>query len=118
MINLLRARRRCRRSMIEDQLRHQAHEARPRFRRQLWPCGHAHGAVRQAVSEQIHLLLLPRLSIVSVSVPWHCHLPRHRSLPDSGRERLWMRQKAGRLMAFDPSTPDREVRRAPKVRRC
>src|SRR5260370_29879012 len=38
--------------------------------------------------------------------------------PDSGRERLWMRQKAGRLMAFDPSTPDREAQRAPQVRRC
>jgi hypothetical protein len=29
-----------------------------------------------------------------------------------------MRQKAGQLMAFDPSTSDREVQRAPQVRRC
>jgi len=29
-----------------------------------------------------------------------------------------MRQKAGRLMAFDPSRPDREAQKAPRVRRC
>src|ERR1700738_174716 len=29
-----------------------------------------------------------------------------------------MRQKAGQLMAFDPSTPDREVQRAPQARQC
>ncbi|WP_152621664.1 hypothetical protein [Bradyrhizobium japonicum] len=29
-----------------------------------------------------------------------------------------MRQKAGQLMAFDPSTPDREAQRAPQVHRC
>jgi len=29
-----------------------------------------------------------------------------------------MRQKAGQLMAFDPSTPDREVQRAPQGRQC
>jgi len=29
-----------------------------------------------------------------------------------------MRQKAGRLMAFDPSTPDRAAQRAPQVPRC
>ena len=28
-----------------------------------------------------------------------------------------MRQKAGRLMAFDPSRPDREAQKAPRVRR-
>ncbi len=37
-------------------------------------------------------------------------------VPDSGRERLWIRQKAGRLMAFDPSTPDREAQR--ESRKC
>src|SRR6202790_944529 len=44
MISLLRARRRCRRSMVEDQPRHQARERCPRFRRQLRPCGRAGGA--------------------------------------------------------------------------
>jgi hypothetical protein len=39
------------------------------------PCGRADGAVRQATPEQIHLLLRPRLSIVSISAPWHCRLP-------------------------------------------
>jgi hypothetical protein len=29
-----------------------------------------------------------------------------------------MRQKAGRLMAFDPSTPDREAQKVPRVRLC
>ncbi len=29
-----------------------------------------------------------------------------------------MRQKAARLMAFDPSTPDRAAQRAPQVPRC
>ncbi|MCA6104070.1 hypothetical protein [Bradyrhizobium australafricanum] len=29
-----------------------------------------------------------------------------------------MRQKAGQLMAFDPSTPDREAQQAPQVHRC
>ena len=29
-----------------------------------------------------------------------------------------MRQKAGRLMAFDPSTPDREAQKAPQAHRC
>jgi hypothetical protein len=29
-----------------------------------------------------------------------------------------MRQKAGQLMAFDPSTPDREAQKALKVRLC
>src|SRR2546430_17145203 len=105
MTDLLRARRRCRRNMVEDQLRHQAHEGRPGFRRQLRPCGGAGGAVRQAAPEQIHLLR-PWLSIGSVSAPWPCRLSWKRALPDSGRERLWMRQKAGQLMALDPSTPD------------
>src|SRR5580700_2150157 len=45
MTDLLRARRCCRRSMIEDQLRHQAREGRPRFRWQLRPSGRADGAV-------------------------------------------------------------------------
>ncbi|MCK1691067.1 hypothetical protein [Bradyrhizobium sp. 145] len=72
MTDLLRARRRRRRSMVEDQLRHQTHKGRLRFRRQLRPCRRADGAVRQAAPEQI-------------------------------RESLWMRQKAGQLMAFDPS---------------
>jgi hypothetical protein len=61
--------------MIEDQLRHQAREDRPRFRRQLRPCGRADGTVLQVAPEQIHLLLRrPRLSMVSVSAPWHCRL--------------------------------------------
>jgi hypothetical protein len=30
----------------------------------------------------------------------------------------WMRQKAGQLRAFDPSTPTREAQRAPQVRQC
>src|SRR5262245_32228861 len=29
-----------------------------------------------------------------------------------------MRQKAGQLMAFDPSTPNREAQRVPQVRQC
>ncbi|WP_162268329.1 hypothetical protein [Bradyrhizobium manausense] len=75
MIDLLRAWRRCYRSMVEDQLRHQARERCPRFCWQIQPCGRADGAVRQATPEQIHLMLRPRLSIVSVSAPWHCRLP-------------------------------------------
>jgi hypothetical protein len=69
MISLLRARRRCRRSMVEDQPRHQARERCPRFRRQLRPCGRAGGVVRQAAPEQIYLMLRARSSIVSVSFP-------------------------------------------------
>jgi hypothetical protein len=69
MINLLRARRRCRRYMVEDQLRHQACERCPRFRRQLWPCGRADGAVQQAAPEQIYLMLRAQSSMVSVSFP-------------------------------------------------
>jgi hypothetical protein len=68
MINLLRARR-CRRSMVEDQLHHQASERCPRFRRQLQPCGRAAGVVRQAAPEQIYLMLRARSSIVSVPFP-------------------------------------------------
>jgi hypothetical protein len=60
--------------MVEDQLRHQAREGRPGFRRQLRPCWRADGAVRLVAPEQIHLLLLPRSSIVSVSASWHCRL--------------------------------------------
>jgi hypothetical protein len=55
--------------MVEDQLRHQAREHCPRFRRQLRPCGRAGGDVRQAVPEQIYLMLRARSSIVSVSFP-------------------------------------------------
>src|ERR1700730_6539466 len=62
---------------------------------------------------------LGRSSVLETDRSHNCHTPRrseakpHGSLPDSGRERLWMRQKAARLMAFDPSTPDREAQRAP-----
>jgi hypothetical protein len=69
MINLVRARRRRRRSMVGDQLRHQAREGRPRFRWQLRPCGRADGAVRQAAPEPIYLMLRARSSIVSVPFP-------------------------------------------------
>jgi hypothetical protein len=53
--------------MVEDQLRHQACERCPHFRRQLRPCGRAAGVVRQAAPEQIYLMLRAQLSMVSVS---------------------------------------------------
>jgi hypothetical protein len=56
MISVLRARRCYRRSMVEDQPRHQARERCPRFRRQLRSCGRAGGVVR--APEQIYLMLL------------------------------------------------------------
>ena len=106
MTGLPGERRRCPRSMVEDQLRHQARQCRSRFCRQIRPCRRADGAVGLIALEQIHLPR-PRLLIVSVSA--------HGPLPDSGRERIC--RKAGHsMMLLDPSMQDREVRIAPQAR--
>ncbi|MCK1605938.1 hypothetical protein IVB02_32175 [Bradyrhizobium sp. 166] len=63
MIDFFRMRHCCHRSIVEDQLRHQAREGGLGFRRQLRPCWRADAAVRQADPEQI-FAAAARLSIV------------------------------------------------------
>jgi len=91
--------------MLQDQPCHQADQRFSRILRQVGPIGRRR---RAGAGKQIHL---SGSWTQPAPAPNRCRLPRHGSLPDSGRERLHMRPEAGHsMMARWSSTLGRATR--------
>src|SRR6266700_3837915 len=101
-------------SVLQDQPRHQAGQRTPRLLRQVPPCRHLR---RRYADEQVDLLGTVALLKPSSfgrhrwRLYWASH--GHGPLPDSGRERIWMRQNAAHsMMTATASMPAGEDRTA------
>src|SRR6185369_10716791 len=91
-------------SVLQDQPCHQAGQRIPRLLRQVPPCRRRRYAVEQ-------IDLLGTVALLKPS-PFGRHRWRlyrasygHEPLPDSGRERIWMRQNAAHSMMAAASMP-------------